>query len=164
MLPAVRGATLSGTATLPRSGPGATARYVLRVDAAWRVTELDVRLSTPGSDTRVRLTASAPGRWERDGTPLPEFDGCLDVSLDFTPVAVTPLIRRLGLALGERTDVDVVHLGLPHLDLRRDRVGIEHHERDRWLHHVGGRARAVHVGPQALVTEYQDAWTAVALG
>lgn len=164
LLPAVGGATLSGTATLADHGRGATARYVLRVDDGWRVRECDVRLSAPARDVRVRLVSPDPGRWTRDGVPVPELDGCVDVSLDFTPVALTPLIRRVGLAVGERVDADVARLTLPHLEVTRGRVGIEHDARDRWLHHVDGRAFALHVGPQGLITEYEDAWTAVALG
>lgn len=164
LLPAVAGARLSGTAVLPRHGAGATARYCLVVDPTWRVLELDVRMSAPGHDVRVRLTSAEAGRWERDGAHLPSLDGCLDVALDFTPVALTPLIRRLGLAPGERRDVDVVAVALPDLAVTRERMGVEHDERDRWLHHTRARTAAVHVGAQALVTEYEDAWTAVALG
>lgn len=164
LLPAVDGNTLSGTAVLPQHGAGATARYRLLVDREWRVVDLDVRTSAPGHEARVRLTAPEPGRWERDGAHLPELDGCLDVSLDCSPVALTPLIRRLGLGAGERAEVDVVSLGTPGLAVARGRVGIEHDARDRWVHHVPGGPAAVHVGAEALVTEYEGAWTAVALG
>lgn len=158
------GAELSGAAVLPALAAGATARYRLLVDGRWRVTEVDVHVRGGGGDARLRLLAPAPGRWERDGAPRPELDGCLDVALDFTPAGLTPLLRRVALAPGERADVDVVTLRLPGLAVTRERVGIEHDERDRWLHHVAGRTAALHVGPQGLVTEYEDAWTAVALG
>lgn len=164
LLPAVAGAKLSGTAVLPRHGAGATARYCLVVDRTWRVLDLDVRMSAPGHEVRVRLTSPEAGWWERDGVRLPSLDGCLDVALDFTPVALTPLIRRLALTPGERRDVDVVAVGLPDLAVTRERVGVEHDEADRWLHHTRSGSAAVHVGPQALVTEYEDVWTAVALG
>jgi hypothetical protein len=164
LLPAVGGATLSGTATLADHGRGATVRYVIRVDHAWRVRDCDVRMNAPAHEARVRIVSRDPGRWTRDDVPLPELDGCVDVSLDFTPVALTPLIRRVDLPRGERVDADVVRLALPHLEVTRARVGIEHDARDRWLHHVDGRAYALHVGPQGLITEYEDAWSAVALG
>lgn len=164
LLPAVAGTTLSGTAVLPQHGAGATARYRLLVDDAWRVIDLDVRMSAPGHEARIRLTAPTPGRWERGGAPVPELDGCVDVSLDFTPVGLTPLIRRLGLGAGERADVDVVSVATPDLTMSRGRIGLEHDDRDRWLHRDTGAPAAVHVGAEALVTEYEGAWTAVALG
>jgi hypothetical protein len=164
LLPAVGGATLSGTATLAGHGPGATARYRLRVADDWRVLTCDVRMSAPGREARVRLEASPPGRWRRDGRPVPELDGCLDVALDFTPAALTPLIRRVALARGHRADVDVAHLALPDLALSRRRAGVSHDDRDRWLHHTGDDTFALHVGAHGLVTEYEGAWTAVALG
>lgn len=162
LLPVVAGMRLTGTATLGGYGPGATARYVLLTDATWRVVACDVRMSAPGHDVRVRLTSPEPGRWEGDGGPVPAIEGCLDVSLDFTPAALTPLIRRTALAVGER--VEVVHLSLPELAVRRSSTAIEHDSADRFLHHVGGRTHALHVGAQGLVTEYEDAWTAVAFG
>lgn len=164
LLPAVDGSRLAGTAVLPAHGAGATARYGLLVDRDWRVRELDVRMSAPGHEARTRLVAGEPGRWEDDGSHLAALDGCLDVTLDFSPVGLTPLIRRVALAPGEGVDVDVVVVRLPGLTIERGRLGIEHDDGDRWLLHTATATAALHVGPQGLVTEYQDAWTAVALG
>lgn len=162
--PAGDGAELSGTAVLSRQGPGVTADYRLYVDRSWRVVDLAVRMRGPAQDLRLRLTAAEPGRWARDGVPQPGLAGCLDVDLDFTPVGLTPLIRRLALAAGERRDLDVVTVRSPELVSGRARVGVERQEADRWMHHAGDGRAAVHVGPQGLVTEYEGAWTAVALG
>lgn len=164
MLPTVLGTRLSGTASLPWLGRGATARYILLVDHAWRVLDLDLRVSTSGSDERIRLTSEEPGRWTRGGVHMPDLDGCLDVTLDVTPAALTPLARRLALPRGATATVDTVAVAVASLDVRRERVEVELDAQGRWLHRRGGRTAVVAFGPQGLVTECDGRWRAVALG
>lgn len=165
LLPIVGGTRLTGTAVLPDHGPNATARYILDADDAWCPRRIDVRFSAPAADARAVLLRDATGGWTRDGEPLPELDGCLDVHLPFSPAPLTATLRRLDLPPGGRATVAVAVLTLPDLAVRRAEVTLARDDvTDRVLHTVDGVEHAVLVDPQGLVTAYEDTWIAVALG
>lgn len=155
---------LEGTAILPQYGARAQAVYHLQTDADWRVRRLAVTFDRDGRSRQLDLRTDEPGTWRRDGRRQPALDGCLDAGLDFTPAGLTPMIRRLDLHAGQTATFEVVHVLLPDLRVEREEMALTHVEPILWRHTHAGRTWAVHVGPSGLVTEYEDAWTAVALG
>ncbi len=73
--------------------------YAIDLDRDWRVLEFAVE----SVDGRARLFRSPiPGRWEdRNGDPLPAFDGCIDIDLSFTCFTNSLPVRRTSFAMGE---------------------------------------------------------------
>ncbi|WEX76965.1 putative glycolipid-binding domain-containing protein [Sinorhizobium numidicum] len=67
-----------------------------RIDCdAWRVTSFTID-TTDGRS--LHLLSDGNGHWRKaDGTPLPLFDGCIDIDLAGTPFTNTLPIRRLNL-------------------------------------------------------------------
>jgi hypothetical protein len=75
-----------------RSGRSYGAFYELVCGTDWHVLRLDLETT----DGRVvALRSNGQGRWtDGSGTPLAEFDGCLDLDLAGTPFTNTLPIRR----------------------------------------------------------------------
>ena len=73
--------------------------YEFRCDERWRVRE--VRAAAPDSVRPVlELLADGEGRWNgRDGEPVSELDGCIDVDISATPFTNTPPSQARARAL-----------------------------------------------------------------
>jgi hypothetical protein len=107
---------LTGQVDVQDSGVAATLRYRIECDRDWR-TRFAVIEGVAGGQ-RIHLDLAAhDGRWTRDGQPVPELSGALDIDLGFTPATNTLPIRRLGLAVGETAAVTSAWLRFPELRL-----------------------------------------------
>jgi uncharacterized protein len=83
----------------------------------WNVDSSGRRRSAQSGRIRFSLTADGRGNWARDGVPVPDVGGALDVDLGFTPATNTLPIRRLALAVGESAPVRSAWLHFPELRL-----------------------------------------------
>ncbi|MEA3166682.1 MAG: uncharacterized protein QOJ26_1554, partial [Thermoplasmata archaeon] len=73
------------------SGERPWAQYAIACDAAWRT--LDVRVQLADGRSLV-LQSDGAGSWRRDGKPVPELAGAIDVDLSGSPLTNTFPIRR----------------------------------------------------------------------
>jgi uncharacterized protein len=92
-------------------------RYAIECDPEWRTRSALVEAESGSASMRFALAADGAGQWTRDGAPLLELSGALDVDLGFTPMTNTLPIRRLGLALGQSAPVRSAWLRFPELRL-----------------------------------------------
>lgn len=94
-------------------------RVHYRIDCARHYRVQRVALSLLGSDARTLvLRSDGNGQWTTgDGEPLDELHGCLDVDLSITPFTQTLPIRRLGLTNNDTTEVAVVTITVPALEV-----------------------------------------------
>jgi hypothetical protein len=98
-------------------GEAFRANYQIVCDAAWRVREVRVVASYPTA-TVLHLHTHGDGRWSSmSSESLPALDGCVDVDFAATPFTNTLPIRRLGLQPGESTEVAVVYIDAPSLEV-----------------------------------------------
>ncbi len=89
------------------------ATYEYRCDREWRVRAADLTVRGPGAG-RASLSADAPGEWtDVRGERLPELDGCLVAAVAGTAFPHTLALSRLGLDVGEESEVRVARLDLP---------------------------------------------------
>jgi hypothetical protein len=73
---------------------------------------------TPSIAGAISLRSDGDGRWWKEtGEPLAALAGCLDVDFSATPFTNTLPIRRLGLQPGESTEIAVVYIDAPSLDV-----------------------------------------------
>jgi hypothetical protein len=107
---------LTGQVDVQDSGVSATLRYRIDCDLDWRTRFAVIEGVSGGQRIRFDL-AVHDGLWTRDGRPLPELSGALDIDLGFTPATNTLPIRRLGLAVGETAAVKSAWLRFPELQL-----------------------------------------------
>lgn len=110
---------LSGELEVEESGTAARLRYTIDCDARWRTRSATIDAIVDGAALRFALASDGDGHWTRDGVPLRDLDGALDVDLGFTPATNTLPIRRLDLAIGARAPVLSAWLRFPELRLER---------------------------------------------
>lgn len=95
-------------------------RYVIRCDQHWRTREL-ILDPLDGSDP-LHLSSDGEGDWrDASESALPELRGCIDVDLSVTPFTNTLPIRRLDLREGESSDIAVVYVNVPVMELGTSR-------------------------------------------
>ena len=96
---------LTGELDVEEAGFAARLRYAIDCDPEWRTRSAMIEGEAAGGTIRFALAADGAGYWTRDGIPLPDFAGALDVDLGFMPATNTLPIRRLALAVGESAPV-----------------------------------------------------------
>ena len=113
----VGGSRFTGEVDVEEAGTKARLRYRIECDAEWRTRTASVDGEVGGQPMRIALSADGAGHWTRDGVPLPELEGALDVDLGFTPATNTLPIRRLALAVGAGAPVRSAWVRFPELRL-----------------------------------------------
>ncbi len=108
---------LIGELHVDEAGVSAELRYEIHCDSEWRTRSALIEGEAAGEAVRFALAADGAGQWTRDGAPLPDLAGALDVDLGFTPATNTLPIRRLGLAIGDTAPVRSAWLRFPELRL-----------------------------------------------
>lgn len=106
---------LTGELDVEEAGVAARLRYTIDCDSQWRTRSAVVEGEAGGGPIRFALAADGAGCWTRDGTPVPELAGALDVDFGFTPATNTLPIRRLALGVGESALVRSAWLRFPEL-------------------------------------------------
>lgn len=128
-------------------------RYAIACDASWRTRAVSVDLA---DGRRLRLASDGAGNWTRDGEPVPELAGALDVDLSGTPATNTLPIRRLALRIGDRARIPCAYVELPSLAVRLEaqrytRLAETRYHFESPSH---GFARDVEVDAEGLVVSY----------
>jgi uncharacterized protein len=108
---------LTGEVDVKEASTSARLRYVIDCDAKWRTRSASIEGTADSAPFRLKLEADGAGHWTRDGVPVPELNGAMDVDLGFTPATNTLPIRRLSLAVGESAPVRSAWLRFPELRL-----------------------------------------------
>ena len=142
-------------------------RYVVRVDDRWVTRTAEIEGTLGASPVRLRLTHDdATGVWTRNGTVVPELEGCTDVDLGFTPSTNTLPIRRLGLGVGAAATVYAAWLRFPDLTLEELEQRYIHEEPHRYHYESGGGLflADLEVDASGLVTRNGQYWVAERAG
>jgi hypothetical protein len=108
---------LTGAVAVDEAGLVARLRYAIDCDPEWRTRAALIEGDAGGRSIRFALATDGEGQWAREGVPLPELAGAIDVDLGFTPMTNTLPIRRLALAVGETQPVRSAWLRFPELRL-----------------------------------------------
>lgn len=92
-------------------------RYEIHCDNSWRVRKVFVESLDEDART-ICLTSDGAGNWANElGEAMPEFEGCLDVDISATPFTNTLPIRRLALEQSESSELKVVYVAVPEMQL-----------------------------------------------
>lgn len=84
--------------------PSWTVHYALDLDADGRTVRAVIDAHDGTRASRVALVHDGHGRWEVDGRPRPDLDGCFDVDLEASALTNAFPIWRLRLAFGESAE------------------------------------------------------------
>jgi hypothetical protein len=92
-------------------------RYEIRCDTNWCVRK--VMLTSLAEDGQtICLMADGSGNWTNQaGEKVSAFAGCLDVDISVTPFTNTLPLRRLRLNEGESSEIKVVYISVPEMQL-----------------------------------------------
>lgn len=96
--------------------------YRLTWDAAWRVRDARLSVTTEHDTRTLQLESDGKGHWrDREARALPALDGCLDIDIWPTPFTNTFALRREPIAVGERRLFVVAWVAAPELSIRPSR-------------------------------------------
>ncbi|MFD6104435.1 putative glycolipid-binding domain-containing protein [Nocardia salmonicida] len=105
-----RGLLVEGCATAVEDGIVWAIDYRLRLDGSWHTRSAQIVGRYPGGRRSVHVQSDGLGRWQVDGTTVPELDGCLDIDLEASAFTNALPVHRLGLAVGDAADAPAVYL------------------------------------------------------
>ncbi|HUF67450.1 MAG TPA: putative glycolipid-binding domain-containing protein [Longimicrobiales bacterium] len=151
---------LEGTVLTLLEAQPALIQYSVTCDSDWSTRDCTVRIEAGDSAADVELSRNSQGLWFRAGEPAPEFDGCMDVDLGFSPCTNTLPIRRLGLKIGAAARIAAVWLRFPRLDLLRSDQIYTRLDTNLYRYQSGDGAFTAElvVDDHGIVTQYADLW------
>jgi uncharacterized protein len=158
------GWALRGVILATSEGQATEVRYDLFCNESWRTQRVGVRLRDAGGERTLSIEARE-GRWYEGEREKDALRGCLDIDLGWSPSTNTLPIRRLDLAVGQKSGlvtaawVRFPELALEPLPQEYERLS------DRSYRYTsrGGAFRAVlEVDEQGLVIDYEGGWQRVA--
>jgi uncharacterized protein len=104
---------IEGTAILVGESGFCKLDYTIECDRNWQTLRTEVAGFVGEKKIGIEIAADAQNVWTLNGREVPEVRGCIDVDLNFSPVTNTLPIRRLNLAVGERSIVSAAWLRFP---------------------------------------------------
>ncbi len=155
------GDRLAGVAILAWEGSPCRVEYAIRLDVEGRTRHVRVTSAGLGPRLELDLEADGAGAWRRDGRTLVGASSAVDVDLGFSPSTNSLPIRRLGLAVGERRDIEVAWVLFPGLDVELGRQSYERLDDRRWRYRSAGFEADLTVDEDGLVERYAE-WRAIA--
>lgn len=108
--PDARGLAVEGCATGAEDGQLWAIDYRLRLDGSWHTRSARIVGRYPDGRRTLTVQSDGLGRWQLDGSPAPEFDGCLDLDLEASAFTNALPVHRLGLAVGDAADAPAVYV------------------------------------------------------
>jgi hypothetical protein len=138
-------------------------KYSIQLDEHWQTREARIEIEN-GTRRSLQLARTPEGAWLRDGEPLPDLDGILDVDIEWSPSTNTLPIRRLALSPGEKAAVSAAWIRLPSLDVQRLEQSYERLDQGRYVYRSGDFRADLEADADGLITRYGVNWEAVAAG
>lgn len=84
--------------------------YSLTINARWEVQTVSIEVMSE-QDYTIQLSKNDQQQWvNENGEHLPEYDGCVDIDISFTPFTNTLPINRLQLTKGESKHMPVLYI------------------------------------------------------
>jgi hypothetical protein len=137
-------------------------RYLLKCDSLWRFTALTMTVTDSDGERTLSLSATADGRWQTDGTPRPDLDGCIDIDINCTPLTNTLPVRRLTWTPEASHDLSVAYVSVPELTVRPVSQRYTQLDQGRYRYESGAFRTDLPVDDAGLVVDYPSYWNRVA--
>ncbi len=163
LIQAADGWALRGTIlALDEQGP-AQADYEILCDAAWHTRRANISLRDMAGERTLRLAVEG-NRWTVNGTELETVRGCIDIDLGWSPSTNTLPIRRLGLAVGEKSGtITAAWVRFPELTVEPLPQEYERlaERRYRYSSRGGAFTAELKIDEEGLVIDYEGIWRRV---
>ncbi len=133
-------------------------KYEVRCDKDWRTRLVLVDGWVNQRPVHHQIVVKPNGRWIHNRTELPQFDGCTDVDLSFSPSTNTLPIRRLRLAVGASARVRAAWLRFPDFTLHVAEQSYTRIATDRYEYRNGKFRSEILVDSIGLIRDFPPAW------
>jgi hypothetical protein len=138
--------------------------YQIVCDEAWHTRSAQVEGWLDKTIIGIQIKTEPDRRWWLNDVEQPAVMGCTDIDLNFSPSTNLLPIRRLGLAVGEASDVQAAWLRFPSFKL--ERLSQQYRRLDENIHRyesAGGQFVAeLKVDSSGFVIDYPNLWQAEA--
>jgi len=138
-------------------------RYKIVCDKSWHTRRADVSLRDGGVE-RVLAIAVENGQWFENGRVNKTVAGCVDIDLEWSPSTNTIPIRRLSLAVGQKSGpVAAAWVRFPKLRLQSLHQEYERTSKQCYRYSSGGGAfvAEITVDEESLALKYEGLWQRV---
>jgi hypothetical protein len=153
---------LTGTAVFLENRQPCRLDYLVVCDAKWHTVSGQITGQVGDRAVKIDLSADSDHRWQLNGLPQPEVDGCVDLDINFSPSTNLIPIRRLDLEIGQEATVRAAWLRFPEFTLEPlDQVyGRKDAESYRYESAGGTFVSELKVNAAGFVTTYSGLWQA----
>lgn len=151
---------IDGTAIFVYQSKFCKLDYSIKCNNEWQTVSAQVKGFVGERIIETEISVDQENFWKLNDTEVPEVKGCIDVDLNFSPVTNLLPIRRLNLAVGEKSTVRAAWLRFPSFQLE---LLEQTYERiaDRIYHYesAGGRFKTdIEVDNFGLAVNYPNFW------
>jgi hypothetical protein len=151
---------LSGTAIFIHDTLSCKLDYTVWCDSGWQTFSAKVTGRVGMERVNIEVSVDTSRRWRLNGQEVSKVEGCFDLDLNFSPSTNLLPIRRLGLEIGQREEVQTAWLRFP--DFILEPLEQVYHRVDRATYrYESGRGRFVTellVNEQGFVVLYPNFW------
>ncbi|HEX4643918.1 MAG TPA: putative glycolipid-binding domain-containing protein [Candidatus Acidoferrales bacterium] len=151
---------LHGTIIMMAEGIPIEARYEAVCDDSWRTKRADISLRDNSGERSLKIVV-VDGRWFANGRCHESITSCADIDLEWSPSTNTLPIRRLNLAVGEKSGpIIAAWVRFPSLQLQPLSQQYERISKSRYQYVSNGGAfvAGLEVDEEGLVTDYEGLW------
>jgi hypothetical protein len=156
------GFALEGTSIFRDAEKPCLLNYRINCDPTWQTLSAGIDGWVGKKRILIQLITDVEHHWRQNETENPGLAGCIDLDLNFSPCTNTLPIRRLGLQVGDRTDITAAWLKFPSFSLVPLQQGYERLEESiyRYSSRNGQFVADLKVDSLGFVTDYPGIWIA----
>jgi len=151
---------LSGTAVFAYDQQPCQLDYLVVCDSQWHTVSGRVTGWVGPKTIAIELSVDAARRWRLNNSECAAVAGCIDLDLAFSPSTNLLPMRRLGLAIGQQTEVRAAWLRFPDftLEVLEQRYCRLADTMYRYESGGGSFVTELQVNTGGLVTHYPNLW------
>ena len=155
---------LQGTAVFSHEQEPCRLSYHIVCDEGWRTLSTKVEGWLGNTWIDILIKTDLTGNWWLNEVQQPGVQGCTDIDLNFSPSTNLLPVRRLGLAVGEASEVHAAWLRFPSFKLERLTQQYRRLNQNTYRYEsAGGQfVTELKVNPSGLVIDYPSLWQAEA--
>lgn len=159
----VDGFVLQGTVICSQQAQPARYDYRIEVNALWETRQAEVKMNLSDGAKDFIFTVDPARNWQVNGETVPQYQGCVDIDLGFSPITNTLPIRRLQLHSGEQAEVEAAWFRYPEMDFVRlpQRYSCQSETAYRYESHLSGFQALLTVDARGLVDTYEGLWETI---
>lgn len=154
---------IRGIALISEADAPSRVDYVIECGTDWQTRQVDIRQVLGDKVTALKLIADR-GKWQRNGLPAPDLDGCTDIDLGISPSTNAIPINRLGIPVGESREIRAAWVLFPQCTVEPAQQSYERlaPTRYRYSSVPSGFTAVIEVDEVGLPIDYSGIWLRVA--